>query len=211
MTRIAFLGCAFSVLLLVSVGCGGDGGNGVIESPPANVAGVWSGVANNAGSAIFAGCTGDLVSLDGLTVAGVSSGTTCASSGPLVMTQSGAYLTALPVTYSCDNGNYGSKAGGGTVTGQSLSAQLDSLSTYYGVTESHFYTGTVVAANTIALLETRFTAAGNFSGSCNISPNLSITITIYQPLQWEKTAPQEAPDALPFGRMLVAHRGRSLP
>ena len=106
MKRLTFVLCALVALLLVSVGCGG-GGNDIVDTPPASVDGIWSGVTNNAGSAILTGCTGDFAAFNGLTVAGISSGANCVDSGPLVMTQSGPYLTALAVDYDCDNGDYG--------------------------------------------------------------------------------------------------------
>jgi len=207
--RLTFVLCALVALLLVSVGCGGGGGNDMVDTPPASVDGIWSGVTNNAGSAILTGCTGDFASFNGLTVAGISSGASCADSGPLVMTQSGAYLTALAVTYDCDNGDYGSKAGGGTVTGQSLSGQLDTISNYYGASGSDFYTGAVVAVNTIALSEYRISSSGNISGSCNISPNLSITITILQPTQGLTPESQHGVEPFSSARMLVAYRSKN--
>jgi len=91
--------CPVVVLLLVSVGCGGGGGgNDVIDTPPANVAGIWSGVTNNAGSAILTGCTGDFATFNGLTVAGISSSANCVYAGPPVMTQYGTSLTAQGLT-----------------------------------------------------------------------------------------------------------------
>lgn len=200
--------CVFVALLIVSVGCGGGSGNDVVETPPADVSGGWAGVVNNAGSAILSGCTGDFASFNGLTVAGASSGSNCADSGPLVMTQSGTSLTAVAVNYACDNGDYGSRAGGGTVAGQSVSGQLDSISTYFGYSGSDFFTGTVVTANTIALSEYRISASGNVNGACNISPNLSITITIYQPVQGLIPESQRGTELFSLTRMLVAYRSK---
>jgi len=209
MNRSVLVTSAFAALLIASVGCGGGdlgSGNDVINRPPANVAGVWSGVTNNAGSAILIGCTGDFASFNGLTVAEISSGASCVDSGPLEMTQSGATLTAQPVTYACDSGDFGSKAGGGTVAGQSLSVQLDTISEHNGSTGSDYFAGAMLAADTIALSENGISVSGSMNGTCNISPNLSITVTILPPVQGPTPESRPRGQAFSLGPRLMARR-----
>jgi hypothetical protein len=195
-------------LILLS-SCGGGGGNGVMQSPPANVAGVWTTVANNAGSAILTGCTGDLTSLNGLTIAGIASTATCVYSGPIVTTQSGNSYTILARTYTCDNGDFGSDAGGGTVSGKSLQGQLDTISTFNGTAGTDYLKGTAASAITVNLSEYYVSISGTVNGSCKISPNLSITATISQPLQGMTLDHEHAPDARSLARMLTAYRRRN--
>ncbi len=192
-------------IFMALLSCSRGGGNNVLETPPASVSGVWSTVANNAGSAILTGCTGDLTSFNGLTVAGIASAAYCVHSGPIVTSESGTSYTHLARTYACDTGDFGSDAGGGTITGQSLSGQMDTISSYYGTAGSEFVTGTALAANTVALSNYRIAISGNVNGSCNISPSLSITVTILQPLEGTTLQAQHAREAFSLTRMLNDH------
>jgi hypothetical protein len=202
MTKFVFVVCAFAAVLMVSVGCNSSDGNSFVE-PPADVSGEWRAVAHNAGSAVFNGCTGDLTHLEGRTVAGTNFGAACVNSGPMITTQTGASFTHPPVTYSCDSGDYGSLAGGGTVAGRSVTGQVDTISEYYNFIGSELYTGTVVTANTIAVSEYRISASGDVNGSCNISPTLSITVTIFEPAFDGTLEPRQASEAFSLMRMLV--------
>ena len=173
---IVVLGIAVGVSATMGCNSGGDGG--VISQPPADVAGIWDTVATNAGSSILTGCTGDFASLNGLTAAAVLSAANCQDSGPIVTVQSGDSYTHLARDFACDDGNYGTRAGGGTVSGNSLAGQMDTISQAYGYTGSAFVTGTVTSADHIALSQNRITSNGSVVGSCNFSPALSISVTI---------------------------------
>lgn len=205
MTRFMFVVCAFAAVLILSVGCSSSDGNDPVQQAPADVSGEWSAVAHNADSAFFNGCTGDLTPLEGQPLGGVSLGAACVNSGPMITTQSGASFTHVPVSYSCDSGDYGSLTGGGTVTGQSLTGQVDTISDFYGFVGSELYSGGVVTIDTIALSEYRIAASGNVNGSCNISPALSITVTLYEPVAGA-SEPRPASNAFSLMRVLAASR-----
>lgn len=208
MTRFVLVVCALAAVLIVSVGCNSSDGNDVVEPAPADVSGEWRALAHNSGSAFLIGCTGDLTPLEGRPIGGASLAAACVNSGPMVTTQSGVSFTHVPVTYSCDSGDYGSLTGGGTVAGLSLTGQVDTISDYYGFVGSELYSGTVVTANSLALSEYRISASGNVNGSCNISPALSITVTIFETVPGG-TEPRQATDAFSLTRMLAASRSKN--
>ena len=209
MRTFGCVACAFAAGLIMSVGCNSSDGNNAVEPAPADVSGEWTAVAHNAGSAVFTGCTGDLTPLEGQTVGGASLGATCVNSGPMITTQTGTSFTHVPVGYSCDSGDYGSLTGGGTVAGQSITGQVDTISNYYGFVGSELYSGTVVTADTIALSEYRISASGNVNGSCDISPSLSLSVTISEPVLGGALELRQASDAFSLTRMLAAVRSRN--
>jgi hypothetical protein len=59
--------------------------------------------------------------------------------------------------------------------------------------------------DTIALSEYRIAASGNVNGSCNISPALSITVTLYEPVAGA-SEPRPASNAFSLMRVLAASR-----
>lgn len=169
MRKIFLLG-----LGLIIVGCGGSGGGsdgGVMSTPPSSVAGTWDIDMTNSGTAKFTSCTGDLAPINGLTVAGVlAAGGTCTTTAPLV-SQNGTSFTVQAFVYTCSDGSSGTNAGGGTVSGNSLTGQLDTISDL-GFAASEFFTGTV-SGQTLSVSSNRLSYQGSFVGSCNINPRLN--------------------------------------
>lgn len=166
---VPWLGPATLALFLVS--CSGGGA----DSPPVNFAGVWSLTETNTATATFVHCTGDLSFLEGVHVGDlVSAATVCTTSGPSAVTQSGHTVTVVPVTYSCDDGDYGRYYGGGTVNERHIDFQLNTTSSYYGAVGTDKYTGTKTSVTTFVLDEWQVSFSGSINGSCNFSPKLRL-------------------------------------
>jgi hypothetical protein len=169
---------AVSILSLISgSGCGGGGSSGSSGDPPASVAGTWESVMNNAGSAILA-CSGDAAALSGLSVAGWLAAAPDCTPFSVVVGQTGNNFTFAPRDVACNDGSLLTWSGGGTVTGNNLAGQFDTIFTIQGITRVESFTG-AVNGNTINLLEDRIVWSGNFVGACDIAPALSLQVTIY--------------------------------
>jgi hypothetical protein len=188
------------VIAGLSLSCGGgSGGGGVTSVAPANVAGYWvSSGANNAGSAILNNCTGDFAVFNGMTVAGAVGTSNCVNAAPPYTSQSGASFTLSPVNYSCDNGDYGSHAGGGTINGNALSGQWDTISTANGYAEISTFTA-IASGTNLSVSESRLTASGAINGKCDITPPLNSSFVI------SSTAPASVgvPDSIRLGDRLI--------
>jgi hypothetical protein len=168
----AFL--AATMIGLISCNSGGSS----TQQPPADVSGVWDGTVTNAGVATLSGCTGDFVSLNGLTIAVVlAAGADCTTSDPFVVTQVNDVFTAIGQSYTCNDGTSFVAAGGGTIAGDSLSGSLDTISSL-GFTGKELFDGDAISADTLTLFEYRIVWSGSVSGSCNVNPDLQHHVTI---------------------------------
>lgn len=166
-----------ALLTLAGGGCNSSGGGAGSLITPVDVSGVWEAQTNNAGSAVLRSCTGDFAALEGLTVAGVTAAApSCTNPGPGVVTQSGGSFTILSRSTSCSDGSTLTLAGGGTVTGSSLSGQFDTISLTGGWTRIEFFTGSA-GEDVILLSENRISVNGSVQGACNIVPALSLTVS----------------------------------
>lgn len=174
-----------TVVLVAAIGLSGCGGSDdpVTTTTTANVEGYWTVQSvNNAGSATFTACTGDLTPLEGVTVAGTGAVaatlSSCVNDQAQYTSPTASDFIFSTVHYSCDNGNYGYIAGGGTVNGNNFHAQLEHVSQYYGYTGSDIANGVMTGPATFQLSEYLITASGSTNGSCNISPPLSYSMGI---------------------------------
>ena len=78
---------------------------------------------------------------------------------------------------------------GGTVSGNAIHAQQDTISGSDGFAGSNFANGSKTGSNTLTLLTYAITASGSINGTCNISPALDTSMTI------SSTAPLVQPGA----------------
>ena len=159
---------SFLALALALASCSGTGG----DEPPASFAGVWALTSTNSSTATYVHCTGYLTFLEGLHADGSRDEIiTCyAEATPVI--QSGSTVTLTPAHYSCDDGDYGSIYGGGTVDGKHIDYTENTSSDYNGTTFTDKYTGTKTSATTFVLDEWRWAVSGPITGSCNLSPKL---------------------------------------
>jgi hypothetical protein len=158
----------FLALALATASCGGGG----VDEPPASFAGVWELTATNVSAATFVHCTGDLVGLEGMHLDGSRAATVTCYSDVSPVAQSGSVVTLAPVAYSCDDGDYGSTSGGGTVDAKHIDFKMITSSDYFGFVDTDKYTGTKTSVTTFILDEWQVTVTGAMTGSCNFSPRL---------------------------------------
>ena len=154
--------------LLLALSCSSS----PIQGPPGSVAGNWSLVATNAGSAAFINCSGDLLVLQGLTWAAVTSvGSGSQSLQPFV-NQNGPTFELVPSTI--DGISY---TGGGTVTANSLRGRLDCVDSVNALSLTMLFNG-AVSGNTVTLQITTVQAGGGLSGQCTVSPGFNLIVTV---------------------------------
>jgi len=164
--------------LMVVIGCSFscDGG-GTTWSPLANVAGSWDLIATNPGSATLVECSGDLSTLEGLTLETVvlANPVTC-NEPPILITQSGNSFTVNSAPVTCSDGTGGNTGGGGTVDGNSVSGQIE---TSWNAGWVNSLTAEGAAVGTLLRLDlTRLTYSGNFQGECLFKPRVNLLGTI---------------------------------
>ena len=161
------------VILLAAMGCGSSSAPAMM-APTANVAGTWNITITNSGAAKFVNCTGDFSILEGLTFeAVIGASTITCTSPPIVVTQSGTAFTVTAQSYACSDGTSGTTGGGGTVSGNSISGQLDTISNS-GWVATELSTGSV-AGTALTLNSSRITYSGSLQGGCSFSPQLNYT------------------------------------
>ncbi len=162
------------------LGCGGDGGRDANDAtPPANVAGIWVTAPINMQEATLIQCTGDLEVFNGMTVAELFAlGVECTYDSDPVVTQSGTTFNVVRVNFSCVDGNYGYIDGGGSVSGNSVSYQINTISQYYDNRATDYFSGHMTGPDSLTVSESRFTISGRRQGECRVSPPYSIAVTI---------------------------------
>ena len=166
--------CGLAVGVLIA--CGSDGG-GDEPKPTTNVSGTWVMAGLNMQEATLTQCTGDLEPLNGWTIADMVAVTECMYS-PLLATQRGTTFTFFPADYDCINGNYGYLTGGGSVSNDFVSCQLNTVSEYNGDTVTAYHSGNMTGPSTIVMSNSQMDISGNSQGECLISPAYRTTVTI---------------------------------
>jgi len=141
----------------------------------ANVAGFWNTVLENAGTAKFKKCSGDVKELEGLTVAGADTTSNC-TIPPTQVTQFGNNFTFVSRTIFCDGSRF-VVGGGGTVFENSLSGQADTFIDEINTFRTEFFEGEV-SGNSITLSLDRAEWNGALNGKCDLSPPLVSSGTI---------------------------------
>ena len=187
MSRAVMLG-SLGFVCLVVFGCAEDA-PGVTSGEAKSVGGYWATTSvNNADSATFTGCSGDLSVLDGLKV--LETGLRCeGSSFNWVYTfEHGDTYYEQGVAGDCvalgDPWDYmgpylivsGAQNGTGTSSGNNLEGQMDMSTADWSATD--FYSGVKSGASTLQLEIGQVHVIDGINGSCQISPPLSLSVEV---------------------------------
>jgi hypothetical protein len=178
MSNRHFAAAVVLVCLLV-VACS-DSDGGTTSTPPANVAGFWDISMQNSAQAKLVSCTGDMDIFNNVTVADVmEGGSTCTPvSGSGIVVQNGDAFTITPVSVECTNGSSSTTSGSGSISGMSLSGQLDTVDSL-GVTSIERFTGAVSGVS-LTVESNEMSVSGPANGKCDIRPNLMYSGQIVQ-------------------------------
>ena len=164
------------VIVVMFAHCSSSSSSNMMNTPPANVAGEWTITATNAGSVRVTNCFGVFVPFEGVPVSVIFDilGITC---GPITVTQMGSSFMITPRLYTCGGLlGAGMSGGGGTVTANSISGQLD-ITTNLSLTWVQPVTGSVSGLSA-SLDAPNFSVSGTAQGGCTFSPPLEYLVTI---------------------------------
>ena len=161
------------VLLLAALGCGSSSSTGMMATPTANIAGTYpTGVLTNGDQVTFTNCTGDLILLEGVTIAN-NSDPTCVNPDPLVITQDGNVWQSALQFFTCA-AVIGTVNRSGTVSGDRIDGTI-TFDISNGIREiQSIVNGAAGSGGTIVMLIPTVRVVGASTGMCSLVPPMEV-------------------------------------
>ena len=174
-------------LLALTLACESTGAPAILDESDVDIAGTYaSSVLTNADLATFVGCTGDLVSAEGLRV--IDTLGVCATSDPLTVVQTRDDWQTHSQAFGCGS-SFAQTIFAGAILGDRIDGTV--AWTYFNRVERQTITdGAATTPGTVVLRIPHVGVSGDLSGSCTISPPL------------EEVLSNSATTGIPYGPLL---------
>ena len=172
-----FLAACLVLSSLMGTGCTSSDDSGVLNPSKNGLQGTWSYIILNGNEATYTDCTGDAAVLEGVSFAEAAAVVPiCLVSSVFDVVQAEESFTVVAHEVTCSDGSTGSAFGEGAIIDGALSGEWETTSGG-GVVASQSFTGEAIG-NTLEVRESERVFSGSLQGSCEISPDLTVLISV---------------------------------